>query len=439
MYYFAYIDADNICTNVYAMPSDLSTVPGYITITEEQYNSQEVIGKRWNAELLAWEDVIVYYYAVLDADGVCLAVIESETEVVNAQHIEITSLDQSYVGKWFDVSTATWYDEVPFHVLAAHSTDEINVGNSDVSLTTKLTELENAGGGSGSGTPGEDGEDGGYYAPSVDANGNLTWTPSKEGMPAVTGVNIKGAAGLDAPTLVIGTVTTGEPGTPASVQGVLDSGTNTMTLNFTIPKGADGTATEVEPFASNKIVITDGEGSLTTSDVAVTVLTYLSGLTGNVQQQIDGCAIVGEVKWLAGNTAPDGYLLCNGAAVSRTTYAKLFAAIGTAWGAGNGSSTFNLPNLMDKTVWGGTAAGSYKTAGLPNVIGELSNFVGTSAPTVSGALSIPASGSSKFTNDSAGNFKVHRLSLKASDSNAIYGSSTTVQPPAAVLRPFIKC
>jgi hypothetical protein len=42
-------------------------------------------------------------------------------------------------------------------------------------------------------------------------------------------------------------------------------------------------------------------------------------------------------------TVPDGFLLCNGAAVSRTTYGALFAAIGTAYGAGDGSTTFNLP------------------------------------------------------------------------------------------------
>lgn len=53
----------------------------------------------------------------------------------------------------------------------------------------------------------------------------------------------------------------------------------------------------------------------------------------------------GKIVFFAKNTAPDGYLKCNGAAVSRTTYATLFAAIGTTFGAGNGSTTFNLPDL----------------------------------------------------------------------------------------------
>lgn len=51
--------------------------------------------------------------------------------------------------------------------------------------------------GGGSSTPGQDGEDGGYYSPAVDASGNLTWTPSKAGMPAIAGSNIKGPPGED--------------------------------------------------------------------------------------------------------------------------------------------------------------------------------------------------------------------------------------------------
>jgi microcystin-dependent protein len=53
----------------------------------------------------------------------------------------------------------------------------------------------------------------------------------------------------------------------------------------------------------------------------------------------------GSVVMSAATVAPSGWLLCNGAEVSRTTYAALFAAIGTVYGAGNGTSTFNLPNF----------------------------------------------------------------------------------------------
>lgn len=53
----------------------------------------------------------------------------------------------------------------------------------------------------------------------------------------------------------------------------------------------------------------------------------------------------GIVKYFANSTAPNGYLKANGAAVSRATYAALFIAIGTLYGAGDGSTTFNVPDL----------------------------------------------------------------------------------------------
>jgi microcystin-dependent protein len=59
----------------------------------------------------------------------------------------------------------------------------------------------------------------------------------------------------------------------------------------------------------------------------------------------------------AGATPPTGWLACDGAAVSRSTYAALFALIGTTYGAGDGSTTFNLPNLYGRFPLGGTALG----------------------------------------------------------------------------------
>jgi microcystin-dependent protein len=63
---------------------------------------------------------------------------------------------------------------------------------------------------------------------------------------------------------------------------------------------------------------------------------------------------VGSVTMFGGATAPSGWLKCDGAAVSRTTYASLFAVLGTTYGAGNGSTTFNVPNLTNKVPRGGT-------------------------------------------------------------------------------------
>ena len=64
----------------------------------------------------------------------------------------------------------------------------------------------------------------------------------------------------------------------------------------------------------------------------------------------------------AGATAPTGWAFCDGAAYSRTTYKKLFDAINTTWGAGNGSTTFNIPDLRGATMRGvGTSSGFVNT------------------------------------------------------------------------------
>ena len=67
---------------------------------------------------------------------------------------------------------------------------------------------------------------------------------------------------------------------------------------------------------------------------------------------------VGTITMWAGSSSsiPSGYLLCDGSAISRTTYSALFAAIGTINGTGDGSSTFNVPNLVDKFILGASAS-----------------------------------------------------------------------------------
>ena len=72
---------------------------------------------------------------------------------------------------------------------------------------------------------------------------------------------------------------------------------------------------------------------------------------------------IGTILDFAAATAPTGYLVCDGSAVSRTTYAALFAVIGTTWGSGNGSTTFNVPDLRGRTAIGaGTGTASDATA-----------------------------------------------------------------------------
>lgn len=147
-----------------------------------------------------------------------------------------------------------------------------------------------------------------------------------------------------------------------------------------------------------------------------------------------------------GNTPPPHTVLANGAAVSREQYAKLFAVIGTKYGAGNGSTTFNVPDCRNRVLQGGAAAGAYKNAGLPNILSANANdsplgmYVWANSMTQydgweSGALSIHSPANNEvFTgmtwDDNAGGRRPYRLRFDASRSSAIYGASNTVQPPA---------
>lgn len=72
------------------------------------------------------------------------------------------------------------------------------------------------------------------------------------------------------------------------------------------------------------------------------------GEKGDTGETGPGVLVPGIISMFGGNSAPAGYLLCDGSAVSRTTYAALFAELGTIWGAGDGTNSFNLPNLQQK-------------------------------------------------------------------------------------------
>lgn len=71
-----------------------------------------------------------------------------------------------------------------------------------------------------------------------------------------------------------------------------------------------------------------------------------------VKEYVDNFIPKGVINTYAGSTAPNGWLICDGSAISRSTYSDLFNVIGTTYGTGDGSSTFNLPNLKGKVVVG---------------------------------------------------------------------------------------
>lgn len=140
----------------------------------------------------------------------------------------------------------------------------------------------------------------------------------------------------------------------------------------------------------------------------------------------------GTIMAFAGNSTPSGFLLCDGSAVSRTTYSKLYAAIGTTWGSGNGSTTFSLPNLNGYWLKGSSTAGSSVNAGLPNITGQ----VGSSFTTdISGAFTLVQ------TQKDLGSGTVGSrgyASFSASSSNSLYGASSTVSVSSKTVRFIIK-
>ena len=136
----------------------------------------------------------------------------------------------------------------------------------------------------------------------------------------------------------------------------------------------------------------------------------------------------------AGTAVPDGYLLCNGAEVSRTDYANLFAAIGTKWGEGDGSTTFTLPNFNDRFIEGTTdteKVGQYLEAGAPNIRGALNqNYVGDGNDCI-----VQIGNTGGVVHYAANGF---RFELNASVASSVYSKSSTIQPNSAQTLIIIK-
>lgn len=129
---------------------------------------------------------------------------------------------------------------------------------------------------------------------------------------------------------------------------------------------ADGGTLTIDPSGSETI---DGETTLeiATGDSAVLIsngtgIFTVRGVSGGGGSG----TLTGEVRMYAGGTVPSGWLLCQGQAISRTTYAALFFAIGTAYGTGDGSTTFNLPDARGRSPIG---SGRMNGTGTDRVLG----------------------------------------------------------------------
>lgn len=174
------------------------------------------------------------------------------------------------------------------------------------------------------------------------------------------------------------------------------------------------------------------------SDVLATTEEAVSGTINNklmtpirVKEAIDAqtppALPTGSFIFYGGIDVPDGFLLCNGANVSRTTYANLFAKIGTKYGEGDGVSTFTLPNLDGRVLQGTNdteEVGTYLEPQLPNISGETEYAAWINRSDTIGCFVVNSSVTGKFPDDSTSNPTIPRgLSFNASNSNSIYSGS----------------
>lgn len=128
----------------------------------------------------------------------------------------------------------------------------------------------------------------------------------------------------------------------------------TLTTDYTLGNEDTDLSTEVGGGAHVYKTLAVVNGAYHSTDLYVTYKTV--GDYASLETVMQIAAPVGSGMEYYGATAPDGWLLCHGQAISRTTYAALFAKIGTVWGVGNGSTTFNLPDRRESSGYG---AGTY--------------------------------------------------------------------------------
>lgn len=122
----------------------------------------------------------------------------------------------------------------------------------------------------------------------------------------------------------------------------------------------------------------------------------------------------GMVVPFAGAASPAGWLLCAGQAVSRTTYSDLFAAIGTVHGVGDGSTTFNLPDLRGRAI-----------AGKDDMGGTAANRLTSAASGLAGNT-LGASGGAQTHTLTAAQIPSHTHSIQGYNTGSVVGSATTV-------------
>lgn len=185
-------------------------------------------------------------------------------------------------------------------------------------------------------------------------------------------------------------------------------------------------------------------------------ITTKTGLNENGQpsEVMLGCAI-GDIIPHMGTTAPPGTLVCDGSEVSREVYHELYQEIGSLVGQGDGSTTFNLPDLRGKWMMGADEerrAGTEIAEGLPNITGAI-GLRKIESNVNQGNISVALGANNAFTatpsvsewtfDDKLGNagtfpsYKADDVSFNASRASSVYGASQHVTPESVAVLPCI--
>ena len=167
------------------------------------------------------------------------------------------------------------------------------------------------------------------------------------------------------------------------------------------------------------------------------ILVKNSVAVGAVGDKYFSNAPIGVIQAYSGTTIPNGYLLCDGASYKVADYPDLYAVIGNTYGGD--TENFNVPNLLDKFIQGSTTSGTEKEAGLPNITGGWMPSVPVNYQLYATGAVIPEIKSSGLVSLAGSQAAIGAgFKIDASKSSAVYGKSTTVQPPALTMVYIIK-
>jgi microcystin-dependent protein len=180
--------------------------------------------------------------------------------------------------------------------------------------------------------------------------GNLGYTPENRAGDSCTGVHVHNG------DIVVHTTTPWESAVSLQMSSANASNTGYMPAVGFVRPSVIGRALGLHTDGRLKTVDSNGTvGYLLDTVTKVDTNSYQAGsitLAALAQSLINIIIPSGMIRLFGGNPIPSGWLLCDGTAVSRSTYAALWNVIGTLWGAGDGANTFNLPNLQGRTPIG---------------------------------------------------------------------------------------